>query len=180
MYLYPIALYKTHDADLAQDVAQRALIKTWRSLSQCREPGSFFNYAMQILLNEIRDHHRQEGKQRHPAGESIVTASDMNHPDSEEDESKFERLGDDSTDSGLRQAMDEESQRELLAIIRRCLKSHPQQTIIIESFFDDKGYKEIAEKLGITVNNVHVLRHRALAALRKREEFIRFFEDRLS
>ncbi len=183
-YLYPIALYKTRDANLAQDVAQQSLVKVWRKISQCREPGSFLNWATLILINEIREYyrrkdHREEVHSGSDRDELVTTESDMKHSDDAEDQSKLDRPAEVFNDPGLKLIVTDETERELLAIIKQCVSNTQQQRILVESFFNDKGYKEIAEELGLTVGNVHVLRHRALNALRKCSAFIRFVEDEL-
>lgn len=183
-YLYPIALYKTHNADLAQDLTQQALEKVWKKISQCREPGSFLSWATLILINEIREHYRHKGHREEKSGESNwveteIVESEMEHSDESEEHSEFSQRRNASIDDGFSQAVTDETQRELFAIIRTCIKNPQQQKILVDSFFNDKGYKEIAEELGITVGNVHVLRHRALSALRKCEAFIQFIEDQL-
>ena len=63
--------------------------------------------------------------------------------------------------------------------IRRCLRSKQQQAVIIGLFLDQKGLKEVADLLGKKVENVYVLKSRALARLRECEEFLRVLEDLL-
>jgi RNA polymerase sigma factor (sigma-70 family) len=183
-YLYPIGLYKTHDTNLAQDLTQQALIKVWRNLSRCRAPGSFLNYATLVLLNETREYYRGKGRRREMFGEANrsereITERDMRRSDDAEGHLESNTLGKAPRDEGLDLAITEETQRELSALIRECVRNAQQQRVLIELFFNDKGYREIAEKLGITVGNVHVLRHRALSALRKCDAFARFVEDEL-
>ena len=62
-----VALLMTGDADLAADLAQEALLKTYRSWRRIRrdDPGP---YARQILVNLCRNHHRRRALElRKPA-----------------------------------------------------------------------------------------------------------------
>ena len=182
-YLFPIAVHKTHDADLAQDFTQRALVKVWEKISQCRDPGSFLNWVALILINDIREDYR--GKQRREkalgepeGGEPEITESDLNTAGAEEG-SEINPLGSVQGDEGLEHAMRDESEQQLRALIVKCIKNPLQRKILVESLLNDKGYKEIAEELAISVGNVHVARHRALMALRKCRDLDRFIEDQL-
>lgn len=183
-YLYPIALYKTHQADLAQECTQQALEKIWRKLSQCREPGSFLSWTTLILINEIREYYRGKGQREAKSEETYwidheTIEIEMGRSDDAEEESKLSQSRTTQDNADLDRVITDETQRELLAIIVECIKNSQQQRILIESFFNDKGYKEIAEQLGITVGNVHVLRHRALLKLRKCDAFTRYIEEQL-
>jgi RNA polymerase sigma factor (sigma-70 family) len=181
-YLYPIALYKTHNTNLAQDVTQQALVKVWTKRAQCREPGSYLSWATLILINEIREHFRVEDRRRIQSKESAekkpeLTESDMERDDDGEGQSAMDRAESAPRSEGLEVLMADETQRELVLIIQACVKNDQQQRVLIQVFLNDKGYKEIAEELGITVNNVYVLRHRGLEALRKCDAFISYVEE---
>jgi len=174
-YLFPIALYKTHDAALAQDLAQQSLEKIWKYLPQCKDPTSFLGWASMILINEVRDWFR---KNKHLIADSfdVLPEIEINHPDkSPESEAQGIPRGSESGETDW--VMNDDLRRQLLDVIEKCLKDPRQRVIIIESFFNERGYKEIAEMLGLTVGNVHVLRHRALRTLRKCQVFIEALGD---
>lgn len=73
--------------------------------------------------------------------------------------------------------MTKEMRVRIEAAIRRCLRSKRQQAVIIGLFLDLKGFKEVADTLGTTPQNVSVLKSRALERLRKCEEFLEVLED---
>jgi RNA polymerase sigma-70 factor (ECF subfamily) len=162
-YLFPIALYKTHDAALAQDLAQQSLEKIWKHWVQCKDPASFLGYVRMVLINEIRDWFRKNNRATLEPIDEIVEIG--TNPVSVQSGTEAER------------AENDDLRRQLLDVIEKCLKDPRQRAIIIESFLNECGYKEIAEMLDITVGNVHVLRHRALQTLRKCQVFIESLGD---
>ena len=145
-YLYRVALYKTHAPDLAQDLAQQALQKAWQKSSQCREPGSFLNWATLILINEIREYYRSQRRHEETYEEAEgnkgeLTESDMRRLDDKEEEIEIGQPFGANDKTGIDLAMSEETRQGLFAIIRECIRDPRQQRILIASFFDDKGYK---------------------------------------
>jgi len=163
-YLFPIALYKTHDTQLAQDLTQQSLVKIWKCLAQCKDPASFLGWARMILINEVNDWFRKNKR-------AILDPID------DIDETELNQVSFKPEGAGTDQAENDDLHRQLLNVIEKCLKDLRQQAIIIESFLNERGYKAIAEMLGLTIGNVHVLRHRALQALRKCRVFIESLGD---
>jgi len=174
-YLFPIALYKTHDAQLAQDLTQQSLEKAWKHLAQCQDSASFLAWVGMILLNEVRDWFR---KNKRPSADSVevITETELNRSE----DTPAPELNQTPASPGsveINQVINDDLHRQLLDAIEKCLKDPRQRAILIDSFLNERGYKEIAEVLGITVGNVHVMRHRALRTLRKCEVFIRSLGD---
>lgn len=58
--LYRIAYAWTHDASLADDLAQETLIKAMKRSSQLRDPGAGEAWLYSILTNCYRDHFRRQ------------------------------------------------------------------------------------------------------------------------
>lgn len=174
-YLFPIALYKTHDTELAQDLTQQSLEKTWKHLSQCKDPASFLGWASMILINEVNDWFR---KNKHLISDSfdVLTEEEINRSE-EPPKSELNQFSARHENGTTDWAMNAHLRQQLLDVIQKCLKDPRQRAIIIESFLNECGYKEIAEMLGITIGNVHVLRHRALHTLRKCQVFIESLGD---
>ncbi len=181
-YLYPMAYYKTSDSELAQDLTQQALLNIWRNLSRI-QPGNFLAYAKIVLLNGIRERYRKEGRgklDRSPDNsESVMNESEMGHPDESEGTGGLGEIGDTSADEVDRSLLNKESERELLVILGGCLKNPRERQVVVALFFEDKRYVETAQELGLTVDHVHVLRHRGLAKLRQCEAYRQFVEDNL-
>lgn len=72
-YLYQVAAYMTHnqpDGDaLAQDCAQRALLRVHQMYAQCHEPPAFRSWARRIVSNLVIDELRRQ-KRWQPLTES--------------------------------------------------------------------------------------------------------------
>ncbi len=73
----------------------------------------------------------------------------------------------------------DEFTRILIAIIRRCIKDRQKQDVLIELIVNERGYLELAEEMGIKVNYLHQLKHRAQEELRRCDAFVAFWNDRL-
>jgi DNA-directed RNA polymerase specialized sigma24 family protein len=174
-YLYDKARSRTKNADQRQEYAQLALAKTWENLPQINDPGNLLKYALLILFSKIRDHNEQTETWTRRED----TESDMEHPDSKQDEIPFESIPDDLTGKQFDQIVVDESMRELAAIIRRCIENALQQRVVIELFLNDKDRVEVAEELALQVNYIDQLRHRALQALEKCDAYRRSVEDKL-
>ncbi len=183
-YFYSIARHKTGEPDLAQELAQRALVKTFEKLGQCREPKSFLKFAWLILLNVVRDHYRELKKHG-----GISVPFEDSSPNSKDEKKRADEIMKTSGLESDERAPDEEAinhvsreqfHRDLLAIIRSCVKHELQQTVLIELLIKGKELQEVAEDLNLKVTYVRVLKHNGLVALRDCDAFIRFFEDWLS
>jgi len=173
-YLFPIALYKTHEPQLAQDLTQQALEKIWKRLAQCKDAASFLAWSSMVLLNEIRDWFRKN-KRLPSASMDVLTETELSRSEESPHESQTVLAG--SVRDASAQVINDDLRQRLLDVIEKCLQDPRQQVIIIESFLNERGYKEIAEQLGLTVGNVHVLRHRALRLLRECHVFIELLGD---
>lgn len=182
-YLYPLARYRMHGADLAEDVTQQALVKTWENLAACENPGSFLNYAALILIHEISDHFRKAYKRDKESGEYFkveATQTEMQYHDSEDDAGEPGASTRDPSDRNLEHLFADKTRQLWFPIIEQCVENRQYRAVIIELFFANKAYKQISDDLGISVGNVYVYRNRALKILRKCEAFKRFFEERFS
>ncbi len=174
-HLYRVTLWKLREPDPAQEVCQRAYIKTWEHLNDCRDPQSFLGYARMILVNEINEHFRRQGREMRRTIPLEKTASDTQRDGETELPSGLDQR---TAEPEWKQVDRDESEKELLVVLQECL-SLPQQRVVIEYFFNNAGFREIAEKMEISIVNVHVLKHRALKTLRECEAFLRFLEERL-
>jgi RNA polymerase sigma factor (sigma-70 family) len=184
-YLYPMALYRVHnDAELAEDMTQQALEKTWKNLAHCRNTGSFLSYSALILINEIRQHFRKkfkrEANSKEPDWFEIeMTETALSGFGSEDEPDGSKLFVENSGDEALLKVMGDEAGKELLEILQKCLKNPLHRAVLNDLFFDDKVPTEVASAHGITVDHVFVCRNRGLKALRQCDTFIRFLEGKL-
>jgi RNA polymerase sigma factor (sigma-70 family) len=181
-HLYRVGIFKTHDRERAMDSAQQALINIWRHLDQCRDKGSFLNWCNLVVLNVIREQFRKEMKHTKTGqldrwGREEIPLAELADP---VEGSERGELGDSDSNGetrGYQDAVLGELHAQLVAAIRACLKSEAQQVVIIESFLNDRSFKEVAEKLHSTPGNIQVMKSRALKALRNCEVFARVYEE---
>jgi DNA-directed RNA polymerase specialized sigma24 family protein len=76
--------------------------------------------------------------------------------------------------------MSEETRTRLREAIEQCLRRSTQrQAVIVGLFFDQKGFKELADELRTSVQNIRLLKSRALERLRECEEFLEVLEELL-
>lgn len=162
-YLYPIALYRAkHDQHIAEESTQEALIKVWQHLDQVRDPGCFARWASRIVLRVV-----SIIEERH-----LVEASEVDLPHPSAPETVEEPLTRAANQAGLTTSPPEpestsEMRTQLTEAIEQCLRSRQQQVVITGLFFDQKGYKELADELRTSVENIYVLKSRALDRLRE-------------
>jgi RNA polymerase sigma factor (sigma-70 family) len=190
-YLYGVACYRVGgNEDLAEECAQRALVKVWEKLDQCRDPGSFLKYAAMILLNEVRAEWKK-GARRVPVEREWAEGDDKRWERREWSEAEMsggdEREGESILQAGQStpvpmpedEVLREDIRTQLVEIVKECVNSARQQAVIIELFLRERGVKEVAELLDTTPSNVYTLKSRALAKLRKCSAFWDFVEQQL-
>ncbi len=143
--------------ELAEDATQRALLLVYEQIDHCRSPGTFLAFALYKLRAAIKQELQARGREQ-PLDEvvqgEIGRQRAASAPDIEE----------------------KELCSVLLGAVRRLLKDHEQQVVLLKYFGGLKD-EEIAKRLGITVNNVRVLRHRAKTKLRQDEGLRDYFQD---
>jgi RNA polymerase sigma factor (sigma-70 family) len=186
-YLYPIALYRAnHDPYLAEESTQEALFSVWQHLDQVRDPGSFARWAGAIVSNEVKKQIKKLAQKVVEDKSEEVTwrrkeilVTDLWVRRGVEDAGTAMRGMGDRPELSTNQEpkMTKEMRARIEAALRRCLRSKQQQTVIIGLFLDQKSFKEVADALGTTPQNVSVLKSRALKRLRKCEEFLKVLGD---
>jgi len=171
-YLYPIALYRAkHDQQIAEESAQEALVSVWQNLGQVKDPGSFPRWAGVIVTNCVNHKLANLSRQRWE-----ISETDLQRDDPEEGEG-VGRLALTAADE-VKSTNDARIGLEIA--IRKCLRrSWQQQAVIISLFFEQKSFKEIADELGQKIANLHLLKTRALARLRKCQDFLAAIEGAL-
>jgi RNA polymerase sigma-70 factor (ECF subfamily) len=133
-----LARRRTASASEADDIAQEALVRAWRSRARCRNPGQPEAWMRQIVLNEVVRHH-------HRAKRWELTLVDPPEPEDTSSAPLVERLD-------VRRAVGrlEPLDRYLVAL----------------RYLADQTQPAIARELGLPEGTVKVRLHRARARLR--------------
>ncbi len=142
--------------DIAESVTQRALVLVYEQIERCQSPGTFGAFALNKLRQACKDEIRDRGKE--------LSWEEVGHGEGEEDRTAHP--------SGLDQ---QEYLRVLIDAITR-LPDKRQQQVILLKFLGGLSDETISTRLGVSVGNVRVLRHRGLAQLRKDERLRHYFE----
>lgn len=132
------AIFNCGDADLAADLAQEALARTYCVWSRVEndEPGA---YARRIVVNMLRDRHRRERVRRLKPLGALPS----------------------STPSKEGASLDRLSMTELLKTLPPV-----QRAVVVLRFYEDMAEKQIADLLDRPLGTVKSDLHRALKALR--------------
>ncbi len=152
----------TGNADEAQDLAQEAFVKAYRSLDTFRGESEFRTWFYRVLSNVCLDHLRKASflkkvfflaspRDAHDDGDAIVRLKDSS-PESR-------------PDRGLRQ-------QELNRMLNRAIMGLPrrQRAVFLMKHHEGMKLREIATVLGISEGAVKSHLIRAVAALRTRME----------
>ncbi len=144
----------THSAD---DFAQQACIQIHRTRFSFDVP--FAAWAATILANVIK---KELDRQKHHGGPALS----LDRPAAPRDEQTPLELGEQIDDERAGEGFEQVENRELLLLAIKRLAVQRQEVIVM-TFWEYLDDSEIAARLDTTIENVWVLRHRALADLRK-------------
>ncbi len=149
--VYNLCRYMTGSARDAEDAAQDAFIKVYRSLEKFRDSGSFFSWLYRIAVNTCIDYRRKkvfESLFRSADGKEFTIETESNTPSPEE-----------SLES-----------KQTGAAIERCLSflSHKLRTVIVLNEIEGLSYEEIADVLNVSTGTVKSRISRAREELRRR------------
>jgi RNA polymerase sigma factor (sigma-70 family) len=167
--------------DLAEDTTQRALLLVYEQIDRCNSPGTFLAFANYKLLQAFKDEQRARGRDLPLDTTSVEkirqirAGRDRPAPKSHSDQQLLPPI------IAVRQAAEGLSplneRLQVLVDAIKCLPDKRMQEAIILKYFGDWSDKEIAERLGIAVGYVRVLRHRGIDALREDECLRDYFKD---
>lgn len=146
--------------DVAEDAAAMALLATIEKFDDCRNPRAFLLFALQRLWTCVRRLRRQDA----PRGVSL------DQPTRDENESPLGERIEDHADGPAELTAAVELTAEVKQAAAAFRVAHPrardQFAALYLKYIDELSDGEIAERLGTTVANVHVLRSRARQRLR--------------
>ncbi len=132
-----VAYHLCGDFEAAQDIAQDAFVQAYRSLGSLRKPASFGAWLHGIIRNLCRQY-----LSRRPPPTASLEGDAIPEPSQPPDESV-----------------------EITSLLQALPLEHRE--ILAARYLQELDYKEIAQMLGITVNNVRVRCFRARQALRE-------------
>jgi RNA polymerase sigma-70 factor (ECF subfamily) len=150
--VYLMALSLLHNEAEAEDVAQEAFIKAYRSLGRFRSESRFSTWLIAIALNEARARLRRK--------QPRLTDS-IDDPDGSIVPAQL---------TDWREIPSETLERqEMRSLIRRALAALPlaYREVFVLRELEERNVKETAETLGITVASVKMRLHRARMMLQK-------------
>lgn len=171
LYGYAFHFYARGDEDLAEECAQRALVKVWQKSHTCDQPGYFLKWASVIAYREWcqiwRKPHRKKEMPLYSQDEELEEGlSEAELSSSVESYWQPESLAIAAINGPADRAR-------LISAIQQCLKrSMARQAVIIEHYLNGKDFNAIADLLETSVNNVHLLHHRAIGSLRECPEVL--------
>jgi RNA polymerase sigma factor (sigma-70 family) len=142
--------------DLAEDVTQRALVLVCAQIDRCRHPVAFLAFALYKLQHAFQQERRARGRD--------WSEEEISQRSTEREQAEFQSyLG------------EKEWLQMLVGAIQR-LPDKRQQKAILHKFLGGLSDEEISAHIGVTVNNVRVLRHRGIVQLREDERLRDYFK----
>ncbi len=132
--IYNLALFKTQDTYLAEEIAQETIIRIYKNIKKFKFKSSFYTWIYRITYNILND-----------LTKKFKDISDF----SIDDPSIAETSQVDSTEQELHQQQLSEKLRYLISKI-----PHKFQFVLILSDIENKNYQEIAEILGVSIGTV--------------------------
>jgi RNA polymerase sigma-70 factor, ECF subfamily len=153
-----------HDVGTAEDLVQDTLLAVFEGESRRRGDAALSTWAIAILKHKIADWYRS------PARWRMVQLPDADFDASGEGADGLQAL-DGTAAHPAPSSLQPENQaevRQMMGVINGCLSSLPKQTrhVLMMRAWLGLETAEIAERLGLTVNNCHQILHRARVGLR--------------
>jgi len=147
--LYRLALRITLDHAEAEDVVQETMIKVWNRRATWDQIESIEAFCLTICRNQALDKTRRAGRQDESLSEEYHETADHSYASNPEEHAM---------------------QQDRIQLIRRLVDNLPekQRTIVLLRETEGKTYKEIAEVMGITEEQVKVNLFRARQSLKQK------------
>lgn len=152
--VYTLCVHMVTNRDEAEDLAQEAFLKAWRSLSSFQEESSFATWMHRLTTNVCLDHLRKQTRRQ-----NIAVAVSL-----DDEDSGWSEPADHSQDpqSHLER---EERKRALGRALAQLPEAHRQMILMRE--VSGMSYQEIADALGADLGTVKSRISRARERLRK-------------
>lgn len=142
--LYRHALRMTRRPDDASDIVQRALVRGFRRLSDCRHPDRVGGWLFRITANLCKDYLKDRRRDEVALEDAPALVSPRGDPERELDRS------------------------ELGAVLESALSrlGEEQREAFLLKHMEDRSYEEMSEMLGASVSALKMRVHRAREELR--------------
>ena len=147
--LYRLALRITLNHAEAEDVVQETMIKVWNRREQWEQIESIEAFCLTICRNQALDKTRRMGRQDESLNEKSHETADHSYASNPEEHAM---------------------QQDRILLIRRLMDNLPekQRTVMLLRETEGKSYKEIAEVMGITEEQVKVNLFRARQTIKQK------------
>ena len=152
--VYTLCVHMVTNREEAEDLAQEAFLKAWRSLSSFQEESSFATWMHRLTTNVCLDHLRKQARRQ-----NISTAVSL-----DDEESNWTEPADHSQDP--QQKLEQQEQRQLLTKALQELPEHYRRLIVMREV-SGLSYQEIADALNMDLGTVKSGISRARERLRK-------------
>ena len=147
--LYRLALRITLNHAEAEDVVQETMIKVWNRREQWEQIESIEAFCLTICRNQALDKTRRMGRQDESLNEESHETADHSYTSNPEEHAM---------------------QQDRILLIRRLMDNLPekQRIVMLLRETEGKSYKEIAEIMGITEEQVKVNLFRARQTIKQK------------
>jgi RNA polymerase sigma factor (sigma-70 family) len=193
-YLYRVAFHLVRGRpelhDLAEECTQEALLTIWRSLDTCQKPERFLSWATRIVINKLRDEFRRLGLVSVPAAvegapaaqtprRRRVPLAQLESLSANEEMPLLDLLVGQEVAAAERCEQAETRHLLLQGIARHPGLSAASKFVLLRGFLEDRDDGDLARDLHTSRSNVHTIRCRDLAALRRDAVFMQKLREYL-
>ncbi|MGB8647932.1 MAG: sigma-70 family RNA polymerase sigma factor [Anaerolineae bacterium] len=181
-WLFPHAMRRLGDETRSKDAVQQALIKIWEKRVECRNPGSFLRWCEQIMVNEAREMFRREYEKRRTEHGVKYVKKEIGIEDWISDQTKTgsnaeDKLAEVKNQGPLETALYKSMHDTLIAVLEECLGNRRYARVIVELFWNDQTFGEVAAAMRTSPLNVQVMKSRALEKLRRCPDLELLYQD---
>jgi RNA polymerase sigma factor (sigma-70 family) len=193
-YLYRVAFHLVRGRpelhDLAEECTQEALLTIWRSLETCQQPERFLPWTTRIVINKLRDEFRRLGLASVPAAAEGTAATQaprrrrvplaqLESLSANEETPLLDLLVGQEVAAAERYEQAETRHLLLQGIARHPDLSAASKLVLLRGFLEDRDDGDLARDLHTSRSNVHTIRCRDLAALRRDAAFVQRLREYL-
>lgn len=163
-YLFSIALMKTNNKEVAEDLVQETFFSAIKAAGSFKGESSEKTWLVKILQNKIIDYYRKK--------DILKDASEYIHQTQTSfDEHFFDASNhwkEEAEPASWKNADSEIHQAEFHKILELCMKKLPSKLlpVFISKFIEDETAEKICKDYGITPSNYWVIIHRAKLLMR--------------
>lgn len=168
-YLYSLAVFKTNDELLSQDLVQETFLSALKARESFKGDSSAKTWFTTILNNKIIDHYRRKNLLQHTSDYLMETESSFHKAFFSEEADDWGHWKKETAPKAWSSHADARlNNNELRKIIDYCFKKLPSKLapVFIARFVDEKEAEKICKELDISSSNYWTIIHRAKVLLR--------------